>query len=124
MRTIDKLKQYKHKETYLEIVEENTKTTILIKYKENSELQLKMEVNTEDEKTIEMICGVLKFYEFSEHRNINSMQELKSFISKHNYYIGFKDDRCIFCANFMNGAIKKYDKIEIENMHKVNINAI
>jgi hypothetical protein len=124
MRTIDKLKQYKHKESYIEIIENDNKIEILLKQKENSELQLKLEVNSNDEEMIEKICGVLKYYDFSEHRDINSMYALKKFVEKNRYYIGYVNNEWVFITNFVNGAINRYSKKDIEGMHKVNINVI
>jgi hypothetical protein len=123
MTYTERLKQYKHKETYLEVIEDIRKLIINIKYKENNELQIKLEVNRDDDKTLEMICGILKYYEFSEYKDINSWRELKGFIKKHKYYIGF-DDGFVFCQNYLNGGRTKYTKQEVERMHKVNINAI
>lgn len=124
MRHIERLKQLKHNETYLEIIEDIKKLVINIKYKENNEVQLKLEARVDDEKTIEKICCVLKYYEFSEHLNINSSFELRSFIAKNRYYIGYENQQYVFCKFFMNGVMKKYKKQEIEDMHKVNINAL
>jgi hypothetical protein len=124
MRSIERLKHFKHNKTYLEIVEDYNKIIILIRQKKNREVRLKLEVGSDDEETLEKICGVLKYYEFSEHRDINSMYELKKFIEKNRYYIGYNQGECVFITNYYNGMISRYKKPEIESMHKVNINAI